>query len=307
MAQINSLKSLNRESADVSKSDLYSIAPHLILEQEGFNTRGMFCDNYWDLPDVKAGIRTLADAYLAGNYVEPMTVKVIDGNVYVREGHRRRRGLLLAISEGADIKKIQVLETKGDEAQQTLIIATSNDGLPLTPLEKAVIYGRLANWGWSDQEISRRVGKTAEHVRQARALLELPMDLKKMIQSNRISATYAAELFREHGDLAISMVMSVQQEGTRDANKVTRKSVERNKRPRIQKAIVEEMQRSFTAITKRLDSIKSDGDKFTITLSRDDVDALEALREKLAALEDDSVLRPDDTQQSLNLNSDNVH
>ncbi len=39
MAQVNSLKSLNRESADVSKSDLFSVAPHLLLEEEGFNTR----------------------------------------------------------------------------------------------------------------------------------------------------------------------------------------------------------------------------------------------------------------------------
>lgn len=88
----------------------------------------------------------LADAYKRGDYVPPIIVKVIDGKVYVREGHRRRRAILLAIEEGADIQFVQVVEHKGDEAEQSLLIATSNDG-PLSPLERAVIYARLANWG----------------------------------------------------------------------------------------------------------------------------------------------------------------
>ncbi|WP_228155560.1 hypothetical protein [Klebsiella pneumoniae] len=155
------------------KRDGFTISPQLLLEEEGFNTRGAFCENYYERPDIKAGIRVLADAYKRGDYVPPIIVKVIDGKVYVREGHRRRRAILLAIEEGADIQFVQVVEHKGDEAEQSLLIATSNDGLPLSPLERAVIYARLANWGWSDQMIAQRVGRSAEHVRIARALLEM--------------------------------------------------------------------------------------------------------------------------------------
>lgn len=299
MAKVNSLKSLNRESADVSKNDLFSVAPHLLLEEEGFNTRGAFCDDYYERPDIKAGIRALADAYKRGDYVPPIIVKVRDGKVYVREGHRRRRAILLAISEGADIRKVQVLEHKGDEAEQTLLIATSNDGLPLTPLEKGVIYGRLANWGWSDQEIAERVGRTAEHVRQAKFLLELPLELKKMIQAGEVAATYAAELFREHGEDAVSVLKQAQQETGDTPKKVTRKKVEKKKAPKIGKKVVEAMHKSVSSLTKRLDTLKEEGDTFTITLTREDVEELQELREKLAEL--DSEPKVNEKQQELAL------
>lgn len=300
MAQVNSLKSLNRESPEVSKSDLFSVAPHLLLEEEGFNTRGAFCEDYYERPDIKAGIRSLANAYKRGDYVPPIIVKVRDGNVYVREGHRRRRAIHLAISEGADIRKVQVLEHKGDEAEQTLLIATSNDGLPLTPLEKAVIYGRLANWGWSDQEIAERVGRTAEHVRQAKALLELPLELKQMIQANEVAATYASELFREHGEAAIQMLKEAKDgEGEEKPRKLTRKKVEKKKSPKMGKKVVEAMHKSVSSLTKRLDTIKEEGDTFTLTLTRDDVEELQALREKLAELEGGPEGQANEEQQEL--------
>ncbi|MCE0759478.1 MAG: ParB/Srx family N-terminal domain-containing protein [Pseudomonadota bacterium] len=299
MAQVNSLKSLNRASTDVSKSDLFSVAPHLILEEDGFNTRGAFCEDYYERPDIKAGIRSLADAYKRGDYVPPIIVKVRDGKVFVREGHRRRRAILLAISEGADIRKVQVLEHKGDEAEQTLLIATSNDGLPLTPLERAVIYGRLARWGWSDQEIAERVARTAEHVRQARSLLELPLELKKMIQAGEVAATYAAELFREHGEDAVSVLKQAQQETGDTPKKVTRKKVEKKNAPKIGKKVVEAMHKSVSSLTKRLDTLKEEGDTFTLTLTRDDVEELQELREKLAELEAEP--RVDEKQQELTL------
>ncbi|HBU0563312.1 TPA: hypothetical protein MCP53_002799 [Klebsiella pneumoniae] len=135
MAVINSLRALKGVTApeELKKGDGFTISPQLLLEEEGFNTRGAFCENYYERPDIKAGIRVLADAYKRGDYVPPIIVKVIDGKVYVREGHRRRRAILLAIEEGADIQFVQVVEHKGDEAEQSLLIATSNDGLPLSP------------------------------------------------------------------------------------------------------------------------------------------------------------------------------
>jgi hypothetical protein len=290
MAQINSLKSLNRESSDVSKSDLFSVVPNLLLEEEGFNTRGAFCDDYYERPDIMVGIRALADAYKRGDYVPPIIVKVRDGSVFVREGHRRRRAILLAISEGADIRKIQVLEHKGDEAEQTLLIATSNDGMPLTPLEKAVTYGRLSKWGWSDQEISERVGRTAEHVRQSKVLLELPLDLKKMIQAGEVAATYAAELFREHGEAALQILRDAKNENqTEQPKKLTRKKVEKKAGAKLGKKVVDAMHRSVSTITNRLDSMTAHGDTFTLTLTQSDVEELYALREKLAEFEAQNV------------------
>lgn len=305
MAAINSLKSLNRdmEKTEVSRSDIFLVSPSLICEEEGFNTRGAFCEDYYEQPEIKAGIRSLADAYKRGDYVPPIIVKVRDGKVFVREGHRRRRAILLAIEEGADIKKIPVLEHRGDEAEQTLLIATSNDGLPLSPLEKAVVYGRLSAWGWPDQQIAERVGRTAEHVRQARALLELPLDLKRMIQSNSVSATYAAELYREHGEKAVEVLKKAieNEDGDKPKKKLTKKKVEKS--PRIGKKVVQAMQHSLSSITDRLDTIKpsDDGSSYTLELSFDEVEAFRQLKSELDAVkpkDEGAIKSPDEGDET---------
>lgn len=254
MKQINSLKALNTFSDDVSKSDLFSIAPELLIEEEGFNSRGAFTENYFERPEVAAHIRSLADAYKAGRYVPPIVVKVRNADVLVRDGHCRRRAILLAKSEGADIKKIQVLEIKGDEAAQAALIVTSNDGMKLSQLERAVIYGRLAAWGWSDAEIAQNIGRTAEHVRQLRSLLELPLDLKRLIQDGAVSSSYAAELYAMHGEAAIEMVRKGLKESGKQ--KITKKNVSSSSTssPRIGKKLVEAMRTRLATLP--LDNLK---------------------------------------------------
>lgn len=283
---VNSLKTLNKGNENISKTDLFSVAPELLLEEEGFNSRGAFCEDYFERPEIAEGIERIADAYARGDFVQPIVVKVKDGKVFVRDGHRRRRGLLLAISRGAPIKKVQVIEHKGDEAEQTALICSSNEGLPLTPLERAVVYGRLNTWGWSDQEIADKVGRSAEHVRITRGYLELPIELKKMVQREEVAATYAAELYKEHGEAALDVLKKAIDDQPKDTKKkVTKKKVQTG--PRLGKKVVAQMHKSVSSIAGRLEDIKDsgDGETFTLTLSKADVEELQALKAELAALE----------------------
>lgn len=299
---INSLKALNNSpdgKGSTSKGDLISVAPELLLEEEGFNTRGAFMPDYWEREEVKTGIRLLADAYKRGDFVPPIIVKVVDGRVLVRDGHRRRRGLLLAISEGAEIKKVPVIEHRGDEAAQSLLIATSSDGVPLSPLDRAVLYGRFSNWGWSDQEIAERVGRSVEHVRQGLIMLtEFPLELKKMIQSKEVAAHYALELFREHGG---KKTLELLEEAKKNQGKlksdgagenadtvnkpikITKKMVQ--KKAVLGKKVVTAMHASMLSITSRLEELKKDGpkDRYVMVFTQAEVDELYALREKLAS------------------------
>ncbi|WP_387489145.1 hypothetical protein [Photorhabdus sp. RM96S] len=141
--------------------------------------------------------------------------------------------------------------------------------------------------------IAQRVGRSAEHVRIARALLEMPLELKRMIQEGSVAATYAQELYNEHGTNAVEILKKAQEDqanangngGKKPPKKLTKKSVEKG--PRLGKKVVEVMHRGVSSITSRLDNIKSndDGETFTLTLSREDVDAFQELKAKLAELE----------------------
>jgi len=289
MAAVNSLKSLNRHSDQVSKSDLFKVAPELLIEEEGFNPRGAFIEGYFEQPKVQAHIRRLADSYKKGKYVPPIAVVVRDEQVFIRDGHCRNRALKLAISEGADIRKVEVLEIKGDEAAQTALILTSNDGLKLSPLERAVVYDTRIKWGWSPKEIAEEFGRTETHVKQLLDMLDMPMDLKQMIQKELVSAYSALELYQEHGEKAVEMVRAAAERkgnGAAQPKKVTPKDVA-SKAPRIPKKVVTAMHSSISTITQRLDAFEPshDGEAYTLTLSKDEFEELKELREKLAKLE----------------------
>jgi len=272
MMTINNMTVLNRVSQDVSRSDLFSVSPDMLTEEKGFNVRGVFDEAYFEQPEVEEHIRGLADSYKAGRYVPPIVVQVRNGIPYIRDGMHRRRALMLAISEGAEIKRVQVLEHHGDEAQQTLLLATSNDGRPLSPMERAVIYDRLDKWGWTTQEIASSVRRTVKHVSQTLALLDMPIELKRMVQRNEIAATQAAELFRQHGDDAVSMINKARE--NTDKGKVTKKDIVQV--PRMTKKVQQAVRTHLGTVTARLAATEAD-DTGSVTLVLDADEAQELL------------------------------
>jgi ParB/RepB/Spo0J family partition protein len=204
---INSLSKLRTYSeGGISRGDAFGVEPVLLIEEEGFNSRGAFAVDYWNRPDVVAHIRGFAESYKAGRFVPPIVVVVRNGEILVRDGAHRRRGLMLAIAEGAVIEKVHVVEQKGDEAEQAKLVLTANDGRPLSPLERAVQYAKLVAWGWTVARIAKEVNKTPEHVRTTLPLLELPIALKQLIAEDVIKATLAMSLYNEHGTKAVDLV-----------------------------------------------------------------------------------------------------
>lgn len=191
---INSLKAFHKNNKEVcARGDGFSIDPRLLVEQDGFNPR-----DYTD-PDVIDHITKLKHAYINGRYVPPMIVTVIDGDVVVREGHCRRRAVLMAIDEGHDIKRVRVEEYRGDDVEQVALILTSNDGLKLKTLQRAEVISRLKAYGLNDTEISKKIGCTSTQVARYLTMLQMPHELKELVNADRISATYALQLFTELG------------------------------------------------------------------------------------------------------------
>jgi ParB/RepB/Spo0J family partition protein len=301
------LRVLNKQSDAIAKTDLFKVDPRIIVEEDGFNTRGLFCDDYWEQEDVKEGIQALAEAYRAGEFVPPIVVQVVNGKVIVRDGHRRRRGMLLAIEQGADLQRVEVIENKGDEIAQTALIVTSNSNEKLTPIERAAVYARLESYGLSDKQISEKVGKSAEHVRKTREMNAFPIELKKLIQAKVVSATLAQQLFDEHGTKAIEIIKANAGEGEQTekaTKKVTAKSV--TKAPRFTKKVVSHMSSSLRSLTADLDKARiDDNGKYRLELDVQQMEELLALKEMLdeipAEEEQDKAkeVEPKEEQQSL--------
>lgn len=288
MATAQSLKALNKaDKAQVGKKDLYTVDPRLLEEEQGFNARGAFDDNYFERPDVRAHIDGFKQSYRNGDYVPPILVKVVDGRILIREGHCRTRALKELLDEGVEIQKVNVEPLQGDETNQLAIILTSNDSLPLTHLERASVYVRLSAYGLSDGDIAAKVHRTPEHVRQLKQMLEMPFELKTMVQNGDVSAHLALELFREHGTSATDKVREAleQQSGEgKTKKKVTRGSVQG--RPRMTRKVVDSMRSTFESLAARVDEAEPAGeDRYRLEVSSEELEQIRQLREQLSAPE----------------------
>lgn len=305
--QVNNIRALKKHNEDaVKKTDLFQLDPRTIVEEPGFNVRDTFDPDYWNRPETIAHVRGFAESYKAGRHVPPMVVRVKNGIPLLRAGAHRLRGLMLAIEEGAKIDFVPVFESKGDEIDETILIAKENGGQSLSALSLAVIYGRLDGWGWDKARIGSEFGKTGEHVRQTLKLLELPVAMKKLIADGTVSASYAVELYEEHGDKAVEMVQSVaEQKKTEAANApagskpkkvvVTKSSIEQG--PRLTKKLVGQMHTQFVSLTSKLDQVKPEQDG-SVTLKLDQAE-LKTLLELKAILDGKKSDEPAEEQLDL--------
>lgn len=127
--------------------DSFIFDPSQIEEKPGYNVRDM------ESVETQAHIRRMADAIHASGTTAfpPITIGQEDGVIYVYAGYCRRRAFILAKDEGAPIKGILAIANTQKEDERTLDLLNSNDGLPLTPLEKAKVIQRLVSFQWTSQ------------------------------------------------------------------------------------------------------------------------------------------------------------
>ncbi len=277
---INSLKGFQKNNKEsCARGDGFSIDPRLLVEQENFNPR-----DYND-PDVIEHIDRLKHSYIDGRYVPAIIVSVIDSEVVIREGHCRRHAILKAIEEGHDIKRVRVEEHKGDEVEQVALILTSNDGLKLKALQRAEVISRLSAYGLNDTEISKKIGCTSTQVARYLTMLKMPHELKELVNVDKISATYALQLFDKYGaKLATEKAKTGLETG---AKKVTPKVV--NKQKRLTPKMTHHINESLLAISDVFDTKVPDDytGNLKITISVEKFRALEEAVKFIETLSDD--------------------
>lgn len=178
--------------------DIIMLDPELIEEKPGYNCRDMSSES------TQAYIRQMVDSiHASGTAAFPeITVRQEDGKVFVVRGHCRRRAFVIARQEGAEIKGIRVIaDTLKGEAEHVLDLLSSNDGLPLTPMEKAKVIKRLVDFEWTTPEIARRRGVSNQTILNMLALLDAPADVAKLVESGEVSATLALETVKKEGSM----------------------------------------------------------------------------------------------------------
>jgi ParB-like chromosome segregation protein Spo0J len=194
------------KDGEVRRADAMKVQLEDLHEEPGFNLRT-------EGETLEASIELLAEFIASGGQIPPLEVRPRpDGGVWVVDGHRRRRALIKLDTAGRlprtpNKDKPEILEAwvpviafEGSDADRVARIISSQENEKLSPLELAEGYKRLRAFGWTSEQIAKKVGKTRQHVEQVVTIGNANTDVQSLVAAGHVSATTAAQVVREHGD-----------------------------------------------------------------------------------------------------------
>lgn len=193
LSQLYKQKDRNGTETTVKKTFLVPLSE--IYVEPGFNVREID----------QLHVEEFRDAFIAGEYIPPLAVQVMDQGVKVIDGHHRYYGAIAATEAGTEIPRLECKDFVGSDADRIAFMVTSSQGKALSPLERAAAYQRLVNQGWEPSEIARKVKRSVADVDHHLTLLSCGDELLEMVRTNAVSATTAVELSRKHGASAAAV------------------------------------------------------------------------------------------------------
>lgn len=183
----------------IKRRDMILVDPRALTELPEYNSRNM------SAPETFEHIRKMANAMKENGVANfpPITIsQEKDGNTYLYAGYCRRRAALLAIEEGAPLIGLWAIANNQTAEERILDLLTSNDGLPLTMLEKANVVNRLIAFEWTVPMIAQKLGVSAKAVYDLVSLTQVPEEVKVLVADGKVSATLAVETVKENPDTA---------------------------------------------------------------------------------------------------------
>jgi len=159
----------------------------------------LYVETNYNIRDIdQTHVEEFRDAFIAGEHVPPLAVKVTEKGIKIIDGHHRYYGAKLAQDAGYTLR-LECKDFVGSEADSVAFMVTSSQGRALLPLERAAAYQRLVNQGLEPGEIAAKVKRSITDVEQHLQLLTVGEPLIEMVKSGEVAATTAVALQREHG------------------------------------------------------------------------------------------------------------
>jgi len=230
----------------------------------------------------------LADSIRSSGIIEPLIVSpAADGRFDIVCGERRFRAARLA-----GLARVPVIIRQLDDQQKGLLAVIENvQREDLNPVEEAEAFQRLMqDFGYTQEEVARLVGRDRSAVANALRLLSLPKDILDLIQDGLISAGHARSLaslespqmVREVADRIVQDKLTV-----RDVEQIVRhsKSPRQGRRPAASAVKPAETRRLETELARALEtkvSIRNSAkNRGTITIQYASLDEFERIFRRL--------------------------
>ncbi len=140
----------------------------------------------------EAALQELADSIAQYGLIQPITVRKLDTGYYqIIAGERRWRAARLA---GLDEVPVRVIEAD-DRRTAELALVENLQRQDLSPMEEARGYRKLMeDYGLTQEETARAVGRSRPAVTNALRLLSLNPAIMELVERGRLSAGHARAL-----------------------------------------------------------------------------------------------------------------
>jgi ParB family transcriptional regulator, chromosome partitioning protein len=146
-------------------------------------------------------LEELANSIRQHGVVQPIVVRALeDGFFQLIAGERRWRA-----SQRAELTRIPaVIRQAGEHDTLEIALIENLQRQDLNPLEEAQAYEKLiVDFGLTQEEVARRVGKNRATVANMLRLLKLPAEVQQWLRDNKLSTGHAKALLSLPGPDAI--------------------------------------------------------------------------------------------------------
>jgi len=175
------------------KSDIYWIDPRMVVADETFNIR----QDYGDIDSLKLSIVSgwVGNSILLGYRGD-------GGVIMLTDGFRRNRAVQMAISENLLDEDFRVpfrLHKKGYRLEDRLFdVYQTQDNKPLEKKEVCELFYRLKhNHNKTNDEIAKRIGKSAAFVSQMLSIAEAPAEIRESVYAGELATRDATIILTE--------------------------------------------------------------------------------------------------------------
>jgi ParB family chromosome partitioning protein len=140
----------------------------------------------------ETSLEELADSIRTHGVVQPIVVRPLeDGFFQLIAGERRWR----AAQKAGLTRILAVLREAAEESALEIALIENLQRQDLNPIEEAEAYHRLiVDFGLTQDEVARRVGKNRATVANMLRLLRLPPEVQQWLRENRLSTGHAKAL-----------------------------------------------------------------------------------------------------------------
>ena len=149
----------------------------------------------------EAELGELADSIRAHGLLQPILVRRIEDGFEIVAGERRWRA-----AQKAQLHEVPIVVRDLDDGAALEVALVENvQRQDLTPLEEAEGYRRLINqFGHTQEALGRLVGKSRSHVANTLRLLDLPEQVRVMLQDGQLTAGHARAVLAAENPLQLA-------------------------------------------------------------------------------------------------------